>query len=94
MKATKSPLGLTRGWLSHPPVWYSTFPMGYSSPAQAAELAHDGEVGSVRRPVRPLHVLEHLTRSAAAQRHSAQRSIIDVGIDVVTVQQNRHLTIG
>src|SRR5579872_1154551 len=31
MKATKSPLRLTRGWLSHPPVWYSTFPMGYSS---------------------------------------------------------------
>ncbi len=61
---------------------------------QSAELAYHGEIGSVGRPVSPLHIFQHLARSAAAERHSAQRAFIRIRIDVVAVQQNRHLSVG
>jgi len=37
-------------------------------------IAHDGKLGAVRRPIGPLDVLEHFTRSTADQGHARESS--------------------
>ena len=49
------------------------------------------KTGSVRRPVRPLHLLQHFARSSSDQRRARQRAHIHPGADGFAVQQDRHL---
>src|SRR5438128_6587164 len=77
----------TRGLIKH-------FANGILQPILPVGVPDNRKVGSIRRPISPLDLIEHLAWRAATEWHSSQSSAIDKGLSVVTVQQDGHFSLG
>src|ERR1700730_8049502 len=60
----------------------------------ATHIAHDREAAAVRRPVRPLHVFEQLSRRPTRQRGAGQRAHIHPGAGAMAVEGDGHFARG
>src|SRR6266403_491240 len=54
-------------------------------------IAHYGKLAAVRRPISPLHVLQHLTGSPAHQRHARESSAEDLRLGLLAAEQESRL---
>ena len=72
--AMRSPLGEIRGSPIQPGRLVEHFADRKLELIEAALLANDGEIGAVRRPVRPVHLIEDFAGRATCKRHSRQRA--------------------
>ena len=63
-------------------------------PVHSAEVANDEKIGSVGRPVGPLHILQNFARSASSERRASQRAHGYPRSDRFAVEQHRHLASG
>ena len=59
-------------------------------PVHSTEITNHQEIGSIPRPVCPLHMLEDFTWSSASQRSAGKGAHADPGADGFAVEQNRH----
>src|ERR1700679_839632 len=60
----------------------------------SVEIADNGQLRTIWRPVGPLNVFQNLTRRSAAERHARQRAAIDLRLGLPAAQQDRHLSGG
>jgi len=67
---------------------------GILEPIFARDLADDGELRTIRRPIRLAHAFLNLTRSAAAQGHTRQRAGEESKPHVPGIQKDSQFTLG
>ena len=73
MKATRSPAGETRGLPIHPLVFHKHLPDGILEPDFATLRPNDGEILAIRRPVRPLDILQDVPGGAPGNGNPGER---------------------
>src|ERR1700730_2914226 len=83
-------LGRNPGMADPAPGLVKHFAHGIFQPVPATHIAHYSEVAAIRRPIRPLHVLEHLSWRSASQRCAGQRTHVDPRSSTMTVEGDCH----